>query len=108
MLIPSGVGKRKSTRVASDDDRAQRCGERHECFQRASERVPMVGPCARASSISAVSAVSADTLASMKKHSRRGFTDLGLTPNTCTWARADTHDEQRTRNGSGFRYTPDT
>jgi hypothetical protein len=36
------------------------------------------------SSISAVSAVFTDTLASMTKHSCRGLADLGLTLDTCT------------------------
>jgi hypothetical protein len=35
-------------------------------------------------SISAVSAVFTDTLASMKKHSCRAVADLGLTPDTGT------------------------
>jgi hypothetical protein len=63
VLIPSGVGKRKSTSVASDDDRAQGRGERHECFQRASDRVPIVGPCARASSEALVSCTAWSALA---------------------------------------------
>jgi hypothetical protein len=36
------------------------------------------------SSISAVSAVFTDTLASMTKHSCRAFADLGVTPTTGT------------------------